>query len=752
MSGGPEHAPLDPADFTLYGYGDRLAALEASVRKLRLWTREPTTTVVEDAVFVPVENRKEGHLTAIGGILDAEGNPVKPAQGRRRGLPGPMQIDAEREVDQEVVYLGWVFNHYGHFLLETLARSWLLDDIDPSIPVVFHSGAGIPTGVYPRILELFRIPPSRILELNVPTRLRRVIVPEPLYRLHDSAHVQAAKPHKNAAMRLLEAPIDQPSAQPVYLSRRLVNSDQRFIVNESVLESVLRENGFLIVHPEAMPFDEQVRLFNNHSQIFSCDSSALHTVLFAFGSPKLHVLTGQTFFEGFLADYFLVSKVTGATATFIRTLGSQGHELESRNTPVLMEASNILPYLADNGFLSRRNRSTLWTRRPSRAPEYDSAWHCSQIRSAIGSGQDLPDGDLKSAAELAPDWWPLCWNLARYFVTRNSALVTPLVQGFLGLVDMENDLDRLALYRPEVEKTHGQILPVCEQETAAKLVDALKNRFGITTPSKKEFLANSQDGPTQSASREWAKSGRVEVAANDGASSIPDLVVRRIPAEELIRKIDARDPFAFSRWGDGEWHSLFGRVEGRNRCGHRYFPEMGVELKRVLLGRPSYVLGMQDLALRIYKGRIEKWLFENNLDNLDWINADVFHKLSSKGRIDPLVESLRNTPALVLVGPNHLRKLEGYLGFGKFVEVPLPDCYLTMGQTLAKLKKVSKKLPIGSVIAISAAMPANLMIDALARTEAGRRLILIDLGSVWDPYAGVKSRSYMKDMDVAVQT
>jgi hypothetical protein len=74
----------------------------------------------------------------------------------------------------------------------------------------------------------------------------------------------------------------------------------------------------------------------------------------------------------------------------------------------------------------------------------------------------------------------------------------------------------------------------------------------------------------------------------------------------FVDRMRARDPFAFSRWGDGEWNSLFGRTHGHNSDQHRYFADMGADLCRVLLSRPAYMLGIQNLALRIYEGRIEE--------------------------------------------------------------------------------------------------------------------------------------------------
>ena len=43
----------------------------------------------------------------------------------------------EHEIDEEVVYLGWLFDHFGHFLMQSLARIWFLTEVSPSVRVIF---------------------------------------------------------------------------------------------------------------------------------------------------------------------------------------------------------------------------------------------------------------------------------------------------------------------------------------------------------------------------------------------------------------------------------------------------------------------------------------------------------------------------------------------------------------------------------------------------------------------------------------
>lgn len=213
----------------------------------------------------------------------------------------------------------------------------------------------------------------------------------------------------------------------------------------------------------------------------------------------------------------------------------------------------------------------------------------------------------------------------------------------------------------------------------------------------------------------------------------------------FTKRIAAKEPTTFSRWGDGEWTSVFGRRRQSQNCdGHPFYPKMGQELKAVLLGQPQYVLGLQNLALKVIP-EIPDWIAQNYLTGLDWVDADVFHHASGAGEMGPLVAELRKVP-VVLVGPPHLHQpMKDVLGYAEHVIVPPQNCYLAVKQLTTELLGALDKMPKGTVAAISASMPAKLLIDAVHK-KMGTRHSLIDFGSVWDFYAGVKSRGYMRQM------
>lgn len=225
------------------------------------------------------------------------------------------------------------------------------------------------------------------------------------------------------------------------------------------------------------------------------------------------------------------------------------------------------------------------------------------------------------------------------------------------------------------------------------------------------------------------------------------LQVGRRTLKSFVDLVTSREPFTFSRWGDGEWASVLGRVHGRNVDGHRFLPELGFELAHVLKSRPSYILGMQDHALHAYGKRILSWIAEHHLDDLDWVGADVFARASAGGKLGPLIGAVRRS-RLLLVGPPRMATLKSFLHYDAFVPVPPRDCYLAvkeaLNDTLAAVDHLGKP-PV--LIAISAGMPAKLLIHRLHKALM-RKHQIVDFGSLWDPWTGVRSRRYMRGLDL----
>ncbi len=499
---------LEPGDFSFYEFGDLRRDELRKILRLGIRTGEPGVSTVDGAVFVPDGYEAgAGQPKYAGGIVKSDGSPIETAQMHRKGgkrfggFAEAVPITPERELDEEVIYLGLLFNHYGRVLLESLARVWYLDRIDPAVKIVFNSANAAQAGHapwLPAVLSLFGVPPERMLTLDRPTRLRRAIVPEPLFEQFYSAHEEMVRPFRDVAARV--AGDVTPSAQPLYLSRGRLTSRQRPVVGEIELETLLRANGFLIVSPETMSIEDQVRLVNSHTDIFSSTGSAAHSILFSLHRPRLHLLTSR---DDIPANYFLCSALADAPTTIINCLTSDGRASASDNRlsrrgetpanemrqrpvdvdagpqsmPQLFDLARTASYLAEQGFITDRAPAVAASPGSSLQRRFAEAWVYARLRKAA-TRSTLPDDLREEAVALASSSWPVSLMLARYYArTHDRPQTNAMALQFATLAGAETDSRRLAYYRGDVLGMASRIARMCKPQTAELFRRVLADRF-----------------------------------------------------------------------------------------------------------------------------------------------------------------------------------------------------------------------------------------------------------------------------------
>jgi len=212
----------------------------------------------------------------------------------------------------------------------------------------------------------------------------------------------------------------------------------------------------------------------------------------------------------------------------------------------------------------------------------------------------------------------------------------------------------------------------------------------------------------------------------------------------FLSRLQSKEPFSFSRWGDGEWKSVLGRQKGHNCDGHYYTAELSQDLGKVLTAKPRYALGMQGLAMRLYGPQIIAWLNERWLGSLEWSNCDVFHYAVIHGHMQKLL-SVLSSREVILIGPRHLA------GIGSVKSAFKPRGHIIVPDKSAHKDKkriiqdarATMGLIKNSIVSVCAGMTAEIIVDALHETH-GEDHTIIDFGSLWDPLMGVKSRTYMK--------
>jgi hypothetical protein len=218
----------------------------------------------------------------------------------------------------------------------------------------------------------------------------------------------------------------------------------------------------------------------------------------------------------------------------------------------------------------------------------------------------------------------------------------------------------------------------------------------------------------------------------------PNTLVRvaRMPLSYYVSMLAAGMPFSFSRFGDGEWNAILGKP-GENCDGHAFFPELGADLREALVSHRPYLYGMQYRAIRDMGTAIRAFLVQSGV-TVPWQDADVFQYANNEGTLFPLVKQLRSMK-VVVIGPAYLRAMSDILfPCDHFIDIPPKNCYLSREDIERRIRACYENSG-PAVFAFSASMTTNVLIHRLFPLM-GSSSWLIDFGSLWDVYVGVKSR------------
>jgi hypothetical protein len=201
--------------------------------------------------------------------------------------------------------------------------------------------------------------------------------------------------------------------------------------------------------------------------------------------------------------------------------------------------------------------------------------------------------------------------------------------------------------------------------------------------------------------------------------------------DDIVESILLSKPFAFTRWGDGEWLNI-AKAPGGNCDGNLYYHDLGEALEEIVSTKQEYVIGAQDLAHNL-PSSVHKY------PQQDWIDADIFHKASIGGRMYLLAEALEDEH-VVYIGNKDLKELPF---INEFIEIPSSNVWRWKDELLSRVKSTIEK-DTHKLYLFSAGMATNVFIDELWKLDSTQTYI--DVGSVFDPYVGKHTRSYHKHL------
>jgi len=216
--------------------------------------------------------------------------------------------------------------------------------------------------------------------------------------------------------------------------------------------------------------------------------------------------------------------------------------------------------------------------------------------------------------------------------------------------------------------------------------------------------------------------------------------LKKLSIQDYADKIKNKEYFSLSRYGDGEWLCILG-AKGGNSNGCAYTPELRNDLvNSLMINDPNYLLGMQRILPQQLL-QADNYLRDHGM-RLDWVDSEIFADSLANGDLFPLIEQLRDIRTIV-IGNEEWKWNNNLFKPDKWIKVPRANAHLHRDRVIEEVLATADSEPTAYLF--SCGMAAC---DFVARLHGKiPDSFMIDIGHIWDPFCGLKSRDYLIDLD-----
>ena len=274
---------IEPADFLPVWEKD---PLHQEIQAFQL----PKAEVIDCPMALLTASQFLSSEKGLGGIYDHKGQYLHCSRHLRRKKDftraNPCHIDVAGKLpilSGRYLYLGWFFNHYGHFMMESLSRCWPLLEKQQFDGYLyhFHARSPRPSAQLFEFLDLLDIPRDKLHFITRDMQVENLYIPTQQAVLSRTISPKMLHLYQHLGKTAWERQGRPGGQSKIYISRRLLPPDMRHARNEYLLEQHFRRLGYRVFHPQLHSPQEQLALFYQSTHLAGLEGSGLHHVLFA---------------------------------------------------------------------------------------------------------------------------------------------------------------------------------------------------------------------------------------------------------------------------------------------------------------------------------------------------------------------------------------------------------------------------------------------------------------------------------------
>ena len=322
----------------------------------------------ENATILPLRRDEQSAIVwqGSGGVIDSYCKYIEASSIPKlidRGYT-PEKTDHNHKT---VVYCGYFRRHWGEFIAYCLPRLWYAtmqdQNVDEYVFFIEENDHYELSGNYKLLIERLGIL-DKVSFVSTPTTYKKVIVPELSYyqsEYYSDDYINTFNfIHNNIKCENTE------KAEKIFLTRSQLKKSASYEAGVEMLDSFFAKNGYKVISPENVSFDEMVAYMDN-AEVIACISGTLpHNLLFANEQAKskhMLLIERNALFNFFQPD---TDKMLNCNITYIDANISLYPVLLS-NGPFIFAWNDYLKRFAednrmeppDDSFLNEDNKKLL---------------------------------------------------------------------------------------------------------------------------------------------------------------------------------------------------------------------------------------------------------------------------------------------------------------------------------------------------------------------------------------------------------
>ena len=306
-----------------------------------------------NATILPIIKSEKGWFK--GGVVDADNNYIKISSLEPNEIIyDDYKIEKQEKSSLEVVYIGGMLNHYGHFIIECTSRIYPFISDSRFKNKIFAYTTVNNEKLHQQYIDFFNllgIEERQLLHVKKTTLFKKVIIPS----VSTVSGAWFTNEFKDIYNKVVES-IKPIYNDKIYFSRRKLNKAINSEFGEELIEKIFLENGYKVIYPEKLPLTQQIALIKGCKNFACINGSLAHNMLYAEDKTSIIIINKMSQANG---SQKIVNEMRNLNVTYVDAYIECPYVSMGKGPFIVVPSKNLYKFCKDHKFKITINKKQI---------------------------------------------------------------------------------------------------------------------------------------------------------------------------------------------------------------------------------------------------------------------------------------------------------------------------------------------------------------------------------------------------------